>query len=790
MAIRSVGPTSTYPSISAAMLAAGPNDTIQLESGYSGESATVTQSGITVSGDAGSIGVALRLAAGIPAFTATGTAPFTILDATDGNGIVGNSGDNSITVSGGVDAVDGGAGTDRLVVDYHLATGAVTGDSTSNFTEAGGGARSVTITAGTVENFTVLTGPGADTITTGDGDDTVSVGAGANTVTAGNGANTVTSGDDADTITTGDGDDTISAGAGTNTVTAGQGANTVTGGSGADTITALDGGNFIDGGDGTNVLTSGDGNDTILSGTGAGTIVAGGGMDLVTVRGGAVAADAGAGDDRLIVDYSAATTDVTGGITGGDAGTGHVGRIADLVASSVDFVGAENFTVATGSGNDLITTGGGGDVLTGGGGDDSLNGGAGDDELSGGAGSDAVDGGVGADRAFYGGNRADYTISASGSGFVIADNRGGGDGTDTVAGVETFRFGDGTLTAADLLTGTPPPTSPVNAVDGTEGDDRLVPGGGDNAIDGRGGDDWVDFTTQGHRGDTVQPQSDGGVTLTHDGRVHTLRGVEEVRFMDGRLVFDTADPAARVVRLYEAALDRLPDQGGLNFWIGAVQDGQALSGLASGFLASGEFQSRFGSATVGNGAFVDRLYANVLGRDGEASGRQFWVDSLGHGASRADVLVAFSESAENKAGTAALVQAGIWDRSEAAGEVARLYDTVFGRLPDPPGLAFWKDALESGKATLVQVADAFTGSAEFRSTYGNLDNREAVSELYVNSLDRPAEQTGLDFWTGQLDAGVARSAVVLAFSESQEHINLTAGNIQSENPGEFGILFA
>ncbi len=227
---------------------------------------------------------------------------------------------------------------------------------------------------------------------------------------------------------------------------------------------------------------------------------------------------------------------------------------------------------------------------------------------------------------------------------------------------------------------------------------------------------------------------------------------------------DTADPTARVARLYEAALDRLPDQGGLNHWIGAVQGGQPLSSLASGFLSSPEFQARFGDATADTGASVDRLYQNVLGRAGETEGRAFWVSALDRGAgTRADVLAAFSESAENQPGTAALVQAGIWDRSEAAMQVARLYDTVFGRRPDAPGLVFWKDALEGDTATLSQVADAFAGSAEFRAQHGSLGNRDFADALYVNSLDRPADQAGLDFWAGRLDAGAARSEVVLAF---------------------------
>ena len=221
-----------------------------------------------------------------------------------------------------------------------------------------------------------------------------------------------------------------------------------------------------------------------------------------------------------------------------------------------------------------------------------------------------------------------------------------------------------------------------------------------------------------------------------------------------------------------------------------MQDGQSLSALAGGFLGSDEFRARFGGA-ADNGAFVDRLYANVLGRAGEAEGRKHWVDSLNNGVGRAEVLVAFSESAENKAGTAALVQNGIWDRSEAATEVARLYDTVFGRLPDAPGLAFWKEAMEDGQKSLYDVAVAFTASAEFRSRCGDLGDRDFVNAMYVNALDRPAGQAELDHWMHHFDGKSSqRTVVVLELSEGLEHVALTAANVQSENPGEFGILFA
>ena len=361
MAILTVGPNSLFATIAAAMLAAGPNDTIRLESGYRNETATVRHSGMTVSGDATSTGIDLRLATGIATFTLTGTAPINVHDASDGNGIVGNDGNNIITVTAGADAVAGGLGTDRLIVDYHLATGAVTGDSTSNFTEAGGGGRLVTITDGTFENFTILTGSGADTITTGSGDDIIRTGEGAGTITAG------------------------------------QGANIIIGGSGADTITALDGGNFINGGDGTNTITSGSGNDVIRSGTGADTIVAGGGNDVITVQGGADTSASGAGDDRLVVDYSVFSTAVTGGVTSGNPVDGYTGQIADSAGNSVGFQNTENFTITTGSGNDIITTGDGIDRLSGGAGNDLLNGGGGNDHLLGGLGNDVLTGGAGRD---------------------------------------------------------------------------------------------------------------------------------------------------------------------------------------------------------------------------------------------------------------------------------------------------------------------------------------------------------------------------------------------------------
>jgi len=56
---------------------------------------------------------------------------------------------------------------------------------------------------------------------------------------------------------------------------------------------------------------------------------------------------------------------------------------------------------------------------------------------------------------------------------------------------------------------------------------------------------------------------------------------------------------------------------------------------------------------------VTALYDNALGRAPETAGLASWVGQLAGSLSRADVLLRFSESAENRAQVAAEIQDGI-----------------------------------------------------------------------------------------------------------------------------------
>jgi hypothetical protein len=122
-----------------------------------------------------------------------------------------------------------------------------------------------------------------------------------------------------------------------------------------------------------------------------------------------------------------------------------------------------------------------------------------------------------------------------------------------------------------------------------------------------------------------------------------------------------------IARLYEAGLDRRFDSGGLNFWIDRFEAGQNLTQLAQAFLDSAEFTSRFGDDdAMSSSQFATRMYLNVLSRNPDPGGLDFWVRTLNAGASREKVLIDFALSPENIAATGYLdairdYGGGIWN---------------------------------------------------------------------------------------------------------------------------------
>ena len=210
----------------------------------------------------------------------------------------------------------------------------------------------------------------------------------------------------------------------------------------------------------------------------------------------------------------------------------------------------------------------GSDTITGSGLADGLCGWGGNDVLSGGAGNDTIDGGAGIDISTYTGNRANFTITSSGTGFIVTDTTGT-NGTDTLTNVE-----------------------------------RLV-------------------------------------------------------FADTQVALDIEGAAGQAYRLYQAAFNRTPDIGGLTYWTNVMDNGTTLVQVASGFTGSAEFQGMYGVNPT-NDTFVTALYSNVLHRTPDSGGNAYWMNQLNSGVeTKEQVLVGFSESAENHINLIGVIQNGI-----------------------------------------------------------------------------------------------------------------------------------
>ncbi|WP_203095310.1 DUF4214 domain-containing protein [Skermanella rosea] len=337
---------------------------------------------------------------------------------------------------------------------------------------------------------------------------------------------------------------------------------------------------------------------------------------------------------------------------------------------------------------------------------------------------------------------------------AVIENATGGSGADILTGNDS----------ANHLSG----GSGGDILNGGAGDDTLVGGTGSDTLDGGTGTDAAVWSRP-RRACTVTLRLDGADTVSDGSGTDTLVGdtVEVLRFSDGHYVTGSTSVAAQVYRLYNAALGRTPDAGGIKNWTGALEAGQiTLTTAAAGFIGSPEFIQRYGQPS--NAGFVTLLYRNVLDRTPDASGRAAWLGALDAGMTRADAVLGFSESAENITRHQATIGQGIWMRDDDAAAVARLYYAALNRMPDSGGLSVWTGELKSGR-TVVDVAQDFITSAEFTQRYGSTSNRQFVTLLYRNVLSRDPDSGGLDAWLAALNAGTARAGVVAGFSESEEH---------------------
>jgi hypothetical protein len=239
----------------------------------------------------------------------------------------------------------------------------------------------------------------------------------------------------------------------------------------------------------------------------------------------------------------------------------------------------------------------------------------------------------------------------------------GNGGTDTVIYSEKelpyfdFKYQlDGSMTVSSFLAGFTDTLHGVSNILFDDGGNATVNASG-NVIDGGGGLDTL--VLNGHRDMYYLTPTTTGMSIYGNGVNEWVTNVERLQFTNGYVGLDIHGDSGMAYRIYQAAFDRAPDSGGLGFWINAMDKGMGLEQVAANFVASAEFQTKYGALT--NDQFVTQIYENVLHRAPDPGGLAFWDNVLNTGEhTRAWVLAGFSESAENQANLVGAMQNGVF----------------------------------------------------------------------------------------------------------------------------------
>ena len=187
---------------------------------------------------------------------------------------------------------------------------------------------------------------------------------------------------------------------------------------------------------------------------------------------------------------------------------------------------------------------------------------------------------------------------------------------------------------------------------GTSEDDNLTGTKANDTLQGAAGTDSV-LVSSSISNYSVTKNSTGYTLVDKNGSdgTDTLLNIESIKFSDKTINLTVQAKAAsappadvtRLVELYTAFFNRIPDADGMSFWIDEMKAGKTTNQVADAFYNAGvNYSSLTGfSSTMTNADFINVIYKNVLGRkDGaDAGGLSFWEGEITSGRATRGTLV-------------------------------------------------------------------------------------------------------------------------------------------------------
>lgn len=245
--------------------------------------------------------------------------------------------------------------------------------------------------------------------------------------------------------------------------------------------------------------------------------------------------------------------------------------------------------------------------------------------------------------------------------------------------------------------------------------------------------------------------------------VRTLAHVGSVTgYAAGRLAsIEPAAPSAHeryVTQVYNDLLRRAPENGGLAYWSGRLDQGEDRAAIAALLTRSAEYYQT---------NVIKPAYRQFLGREPDALGLDYWTAQLQAGLTDEAMQAGFLASDEfyNGADGSDVPVAPTPERDRAW--LTAHYQVLLGRAPEASALDFWGQALR-GTSSRAGVAAAITNSVE--------GIRARVNDTYRRYLRRDADSAGLDYWVGQYRRSLVNEDLVMALIGSPEYFTRATGS--------------
>jgi len=231
-----------------------------------------------------------------------------------------------------------------------------------------------------------------------------------------------------------------------------------------------------------------------------------------------------------------------------------------------------------------------------------------------------------------------------------------------------------------------------------------------------------------------------------------------------------------VRRVYESALNRIPDDATVAAWTESLNNGTTGAEFIEAICNAPELEELDYNDTT----FVTMLYSAIFDRNADADGLTNWLDYLDSGCSRKSLVAQFINSDEFAALCESYgIEAGRADFDKESERnlkvtefVERLYAICLERGSEEAGLEFWCKKINSGDISAQEIVSFFFLGAEYEGL--NTDNEKFLEDLYLAFFGREADADGFAFWANLLDNGTDREDILAGFIYSEEFSALCA----------------